>query len=48
MGEGGMETEQMCASVYKLDAAVRSSGFVDTLGFNFAADLETSYTIACS
>ena len=41
-GEGGMETEQMCASVYKLDAAVRCSASVDTLSFNFAADQETS------
>lgn len=32
--EGGMELEQMCASLHMLSAAVRYSPFVDTLTFN--------------
>lgn len=43
VGEVGMETEQMCASVHELNAVVRCSVFVDTLSFTFGADLETSY-----
>lgn len=43
VGEGGIETEQMCASERELNAVVRGSVFVDTLSFDFGADLETSY-----